>query len=268
MLTTVLLPYLVVALASLGAAGLTMYSGFGLGTLLLPIFALFFPVEMAVAATAVVHMANNLFKIALVGRYADRGLIINFGVPALLAALVGAAALGLVAGLGTITSYTLGPHTATITPIKLLMGCLIFVFALFELLPRLRQLKFDRRYLPLGGLLSGFFGGLSGHQGALRSAFLVKTGVSTEAFVGTNAVIAFMVDLARLATYGIMFWLAGTLSPLGAEQWPLVLTGIIAAFSGVILGKRLLDKVTMGAIKTLTGVLLLAIAIALGAGLV
>ena len=32
----------------------------------------------------------------------------------------------------------------------------------------LSWLEFDRRYLPLGGLLSGFFGGLSGHQGALR----------------------------------------------------------------------------------------------------
>ena len=34
----------------------------------------------------------------------------------------------------------------------------------------------------------------------MRSAFLVKTGVSTEAFVGTNAMIAFLVDLARIAT--------------------------------------------------------------------
>ena len=31
------------------ASGLTLYSGFGLGTVLLPAFALFFPVEVAVA---------------------------------------------------------------------------------------------------------------------------------------------------------------------------------------------------------------------------
>jgi len=47
-------------------------------------------------------------------------------------------------------------------------------------------------------LFSGFFGGLSGHQGALRSAFLTKTGVSPQAFVGTNAVIGFMVDMVRM----------------------------------------------------------------------
>ena len=50
--------HLAVALAALFAAGLTLYSGFGLGTLLLPVFALFYPVEVAVAATAMVHGAN------------------------------------------------------------------------------------------------------------------------------------------------------------------------------------------------------------------
>ena len=60
--------YLAVAFAALFAAGLTLYSGFGLGTLLLPVFALFYPIEVAVAATAIVHGANNMFKVSLVGK--------------------------------------------------------------------------------------------------------------------------------------------------------------------------------------------------------
>jgi hypothetical protein len=52
------------------------------------------------------------------------------------------------------------------------MALLMMVFALFELLPSLRKLTFSNRHLVIGGLLSGFFGGFSGHQGALRSAFL------------------------------------------------------------------------------------------------
>jgi len=263
-----MLSFLVVAIAALGAAGLTMYSGFGLGTLLLPVFALFFPVEVAVAATAVVHLANNIFKIGLVGRLADRALVLSFGVPALFAAMAGAAALGYVARFEVLATYSLGPHSAVITPIKLLMGALIFFFALFELLPGLRQIRFDRRYLMVGGLVSGFFGGLSGHQGALRSAFLVKTGISAEAFVGTNAMIAFMVDLARIATYGGFFFLAANGLPLGRAEWPLVLTGVAAAFVGVMLGKRLLPKVKMSSIRTLTGVMLVTVAVALAAGLV
>ncbi|MFZ5797626.1 MAG: TSUP family transporter [Thermodesulfobacteriota bacterium] len=260
--------YLVVCGASLAVAGLTLYSGFGLGTLLLPVFALFFPVEVAVAATAVVHSANNLFKIGLVGRHADRGLVLGFGVPALLAAAAGAAALGYVADFGELASWSLGGRRAVITPLKLTMGCLMLLFALFELLPSLRGLRVDRGYLFLGGLLSGFFGGFSGHQGALRATFLTKTGVSPEAFVGTSAVIACMVDVSRIAVYAWTFARTGTASPIRPEQWPLVLAAILAAFAGLRLGKSFLAKITMRAIRTLTGLLLLLIALGLASGLI
>ncbi|MFH2054033.1 MAG: TSUP family transporter [bacterium] len=263
-----MIPYLAVFIVSLLTAGLTMYSGFGLGTLLLPVFALFFPVEVAVGATAVVHGANNLFKVTLVGRHADKGLVLAFGVPAILAAFVGAAALGLVAHLEPLAVYQIGPRTAVVTPVKLAVGALMAFFALFELLPRFRNLKFQKRHLPVGGLLSGFFGGFSGHQGALRSAFLVKTGVATEAFVGTNAVIGFAVDAMRIATYAGMALLAGASQPIGAEQWPLIAMGIVAAFCGVLIGTRYLHKVTMGTVQTLTGVLLLGIAVVIGAGVI
>jgi uncharacterized protein len=46
---------LVVGIVAFLAGGLTLFSGFGLGTLLMPVIALFFPVEVAVAITAVVH---------------------------------------------------------------------------------------------------------------------------------------------------------------------------------------------------------------------
>ena len=85
--------YAIIAGCALLASGLTLYSGFGLGTLLLPVFALFFPVEVAVAATALVHGANNLLKVAVVGRHAEMELVVRFGVPAVAAAFVGAAAL-------------------------------------------------------------------------------------------------------------------------------------------------------------------------------
>lgn len=260
--------YIVICTSALLVSGLTLYSGFGLGTLLMPAFAIFFPVHVAVAATAVVHGANNIFKILVVGRNADRDLVLRFGIPAIIAAFAGAAVLGYVSGFGELLRYSIGSKMAVITPIKLMMGILMFVFALFELLPALRNLKFDRKYLFLGGLLSGFFGGLSGHQGALRSAFLVKTGVSTQAFVGTNAVIGFMVDIARIATYAVMFFFAKTAGPIGLEQLPLIIAGIMAAFAGVMIGKRWMHKVTMNAIQWLTGFLLLLIALALGTGII
>ncbi len=259
--------YIAVALAALVAAGLTLYSGFGLGTLLLPVFALFFPAEVAVVATAMVHGANNVFKVFLLGRHADREVVLKFGLPAIVAAILGAMALGWIAQSGSGTTVELGGKAYfEIVPVKMVIGLLMIIFALFELLPRLRSLQFERRYLPLGGLLSGFFGGLSGHQGALRSAFLAKAGLNTQRFVGSNAVIGFLVDLTRLSVYAALFTTAGG-HLTEFNGWLLVVVGALAAFCGVLLGKKFLRKVTMTSIQRLVGLLLFGVGIALVAGL-
>src|SRR3546814_13964685 len=49
----------IVVFAAFLASGLTLYSGFGLGTVLLPVFAIFFPAEAALAAVAVVHLLTD-----------------------------------------------------------------------------------------------------------------------------------------------------------------------------------------------------------------
>ncbi|MFW6146795.1 MAG: hypothetical protein ACOC6B_00200 [Thermodesulfobacteriota bacterium] len=97
--------FVIVAFAAFLVSGLTLFSGFGLGTLLLPVFTLFFPVEVAVAATAVVHGANNIFKVGVVGKHAGKELVLRFGVPAVIAAFFGTAALGYVSQFGGIVSY-------------------------------------------------------------------------------------------------------------------------------------------------------------------
>ena len=85
--------YAVVYAVAFLASGLTFFSGFGLGTLLLPAFALFLPIEHAVALTAVVHFLNGLFKLGLVARHADLAIVLRFGVPAIIASFGGALVL-------------------------------------------------------------------------------------------------------------------------------------------------------------------------------
>ena len=119
--------YALITLISLVVSGLTLFSGFGLGTLLMPAFALFFPVPTAIAATAVVHLANNLFKLALLGKQADWHVVARFSLPAALAALIGAAALVGFAELPALTHYELLGRTFEITPVKLVVGSLIFL---------------------------------------------------------------------------------------------------------------------------------------------
>ena len=70
-----------IGVAPLLTSGLTMLSGFGLGTILMPVFALFFPLPLAIAATAVVHFANNLLKFGLIARQADWPVVAKFSMP-------------------------------------------------------------------------------------------------------------------------------------------------------------------------------------------
>ncbi|GAA4459993.1 sulfite exporter TauE/SafE family protein [Nibrella saemangeumensis] len=255
--------YIVIGLTALIGSGLTLFSGFGLGTLLLPVFGLFFPIELAVVLTAIVHFLNNLFKLALLGRHADKAVILRFGLPSIVAAIAGAYILTLLTDARPLLTYSLNGTTLSILPVKLIMALLMIVFALFDLVPRLSALQFDPKYLPLGGLLSGFFGGLSGHQGALRSAFLLRTHLSKEAFIATGIVIACLIDVSRLTVYATR---VGQFS----EQlnYPLLLTATLCAYVGAFAGNRLLKRVTIRFVQHIVGSMLLVFAVLLGAGII
>ena len=258
--------YVIVCVVALTASVLTLFSGFGLGTVLMPAFALFFPVPVAVAATALVHLSNNIFKIALVGRKADWGVVIRFALPAAGAAIVGAALLNLFVGMTPVAVYELGGQLHQVTAVKLIIGVVIIVFAFIELLPFFEKLAFDRKYLPLGGLISGFFGGLSGNQGALRSAFLINAGLEKEAYVGTGTVAAVIVDVARLSVYGLGFYsthFAGISNNTGG----LIIAATIAAFLGAFIGTRLMKKITMRTIQLIVGIMLILVGLGMAGGL-
>src|SRR5688572_29398904 len=107
--------YLVVCIAALFAAGLTFFSGFGLGTILMPVFAIFFPVEVAIAATAVVHLANNLFKLALVGKDAHWPTVWRYGITAAAAAVAGALVLEWLGSPAALASYEISGRKFEIT---------------------------------------------------------------------------------------------------------------------------------------------------------
>lgn len=252
----------IVCAVAFSASALTVFSGFGLGTLLLPALLFFLPADLAVAATAVVHLLNNVFKLLLFGRHADRGIVVRFGVPAVPAAVAGSLVLVGLSEVAPIVAYRFLGFDAEVTPVKLVMGVLIVLFAALETVPRMRTVQFGREKLPIGGVVSGFFGGLSGHQGAFRSAFLVRTGLSGEAFVGTGVVIACLVDLTRLGTY------AGhvRLTELGGHV-PLLAAATVSAFAGVMVGRLFLRGATNSRIRVVVAVLLVLVGTGVAAGI-
>jgi uncharacterized protein len=165
-----------------------------------------------------------------------------------------------------VLAYQIGGRSREIDIVKLVIGVVIIGFALMEFLPRFKNLSFDRKYLPIGGLLSGFFGGLSGIQGALRSAFLIKAGLEKESFIGTGTVSAVIVDVSRLLIYGLTF-LSADLFRSAPGMRSLILAGILAAFLGSFIGTRVMEKVTLRAVQIIVGVMLIFVGAGMASGL-
>ena len=245
------------------AAILTFFSGFGLGTILTPVFMIFFPVDVAIALTGVVHFFNNIFKLILVGKKANKQVVLGFGIPAVIAAIAGAWLLLQITDLKPLFSYEIGKRTFEVFPVKFIISILLIVFALMDLIPYFSKMQFGKDKLPLGGALSGFFGGLSGNQGALRTAFLIKAGLSKEAFIGTAVVVSTFVDLTRLSIYATRFSRSGLY-----DNSIVIIFATLAAIAGAFIGNKLLKKVTLKFIQTLVAVMLIILSIALGSGLI
>ena len=254
---------IVISLAAFITAILTFFSGFGLGTILTPVFAIFFPVDIAIALTGVVHFSNNLFKITLVGKNTDKAVLLRFGIPAILASFAGAWVLLRITDMPSLFNYHLWNKDFEVMPVKLVIAILLVVFSALEIAPSVQLIQFNRNKLALGGILSGFFGGLAGIQGAIRSAFLIKSGLSKEAYIATGVVIASLVDFTRLSVYASRFKDANL-----NEHLPLIISATLAAIAGAFIGSKLLKKITLRFIQVLVAIMLLLISIALGAGII
>ncbi len=255
--------YFIICIVALLGSALTFFSGFGLGTLLVPAFAIFFPIEIAIALTAIVHFLNNLFKLTLVGKNANKSVILRFGVPAISSSFLGAYALTLLIDMQPIIEYGAFGKIFMVTPVKITIAVLLAVFALFDIIPKLARLSFPQKYLPIGGILSGFFGGLSGNQGALRTAFLIRANLTKEVFVATGVVIAVLVDISRLAVY------SRSILQIGDKiDYVLIVLATLSAFLGAYLGNKLLKKITIKTLQIIVGIMLFIFAMLLGLGII
>ena len=251
--------YFILPLTALTASLLTFFSGFGLGTILTPTFLLFFPVDIAIGMTAVVHFCNNLFKIILVKRYINYQALIKFGIAGMLGAYIGATALLSLEHLDFQLSWNLFSQEIITSPIRVTIGIIMILFALSEFISTKNKFEIKNWFIYLGGILSGFFGGLSGHQGALRSIFLIKFNLDKNAFIATGIAIACLIDITRLSIY------TQNLNKIKlTANFNLIIITCLAAFVGALAGKKLLTKVTISFIQKIVGIAIML----LGTGLI
>lgn len=251
---------IIIASCALFASLITFYSGFGLGTILTPIIAIFFPLPVAIVLTAIVHLFHNLLKTGLLWKKIDWTIAFYFGIFAMIGSAIGAFLLKEIADIPPLYTYTLLMFSKEISILHLVIGTLLILFATLELLSK-KIVKIKN--LPVGGLMSGFFGGLSGYQGAFRSLFLIQTKLQKKEFIGTSGLISAFVDIIRLIVYSISF----SKLFLSIDGMLLGVT-IGGALLGIAIGMGLLKQVTINFIRKGVAILLYLLGFLLAIGII
>lgn len=252
--------YAVIFFVSLGASLLTFFSGFGLGTILMPVMAIYFDIKVAIAATAVVHFVNGLFKGFLLYKNINQKVFFQFAIPAIAGSILGAFVLTNVEPVNLYT-YTAFGSQKNIQLQELLVAVLMLLLCVLEWLPD-NYFKFSQKYVIPGGFLTGFAGGFTGMQGALRSSFLINLNFTKEEFVATGSAISLVIDFCRI----VMYLAAGKLIYALTDSY-LVMIAIAGAMLGAFAGLKLLKKTTFALIKIITTLCIITFSVLLGAGL-
>ena len=202
------------------AAALTVPAGFGLATMLTPVVLLWLPPHEAIAVVAIIHGAHNAWKLKLLRSCVDYTAVKRYGWALVIGAIIGA---------------VLHSHIPS-NPLLLIVGVALIILPILSVTERWTNIRLPDTEDRIGGFGSGFFGGLTGHQGALRAMFLQKRLPDKVAYAATASILALAVDLTRIPIY-IMFEGSAIL-----DEYILIPCLVLSAILGVNLGKRWLTK--------------------------
>ena len=214
-------------LATFFAAALTVPAGFGLATMITPVVFLWLDPHEAVAVVGIVHGSHNAWKLKVLRESVDFEAVKRYGWAMVVGALIGAA-------LNTAVEAD---------PLLLIVGIALVILPLLSISEAWTNFRLPEAEDRTGGFGSGFFGGLTGHQGALRAMFLQKRLPDKSEYAATAAVLALVVDMTRVPVY------------VALEGWQILDAGwlilglVLAAVMGVQLGKRWLKKWKSDAIR-------------------
>ena len=202
------------------AAALTVPAGFGLATMLTPVVLVWLPPHEAIALVAIIHGAHNAWKLKLLNSRVDYQAVSRYGWALIIGAIIGA----------VLHSYI--PSD----PLSLVVGCALIILPVLSVTEKWTNFRLPESEDRIGGFGSGFFGGLTGHQGALRAMFLQRRLPDKVAYAATASILALAVDVTRIPIY-IMFEGTAIL-----DEYILLLALTASAIFGVNLGKRWLVK--------------------------
>jgi uncharacterized membrane protein YfcA len=140
--------------ASVLAGAIAALSGFGIGSVLTPLLALQMDTRLAVAVVSLPHLAATAARFASLRHKVDKRVFWNFGLLSAAGGLAGALLNARAAG----------------NALTIVFACLLLFAGISGLTGLATRMAFSRGLAWAAGASSGFFGGLVGNQGGIRSA--------------------------------------------------------------------------------------------------
>jgi hypothetical protein len=210
---------LVAAVGGIGGV-MAALSDAGIGSTLVPLFAVHVDFKIAVAAAAVPHLAGSALRAYRLRQAIDWPLLRRFGIVCAASSFVGALLHG-------------GVTSPIITYV--FAGLLVLAGGL-GLMGVTKHIRLGRRAAWLAGAGSGFFGGLAGEQGGLRAVALLGFHLGKEAFVATGTAVAVVIDVVRVPVYLFMQH-----DSVGSV-WHLIVVATAGVVAGTWAGAALLGR--------------------------
>ncbi len=213
----------IMVLASIGAliaAALTVPAGFGLSTMLTPLVLLLMGPHEAVAVVAIIHGSHNGWKLIVLREYLDFDAFKRYGIWLIVGAILGAFLQGSV------------PQN----PLLFIIGIFLIILPILTISESWTGYRIPEANDRIGGFGSGFMGGLSGHQGALRAMFLKRRLNDKMAYAATASILALSVDLSRIPVY-LLYNQTEIL-----DNYLLIIILTSSALLGVNIGKKFLEN--------------------------
>lgn len=228
-----------VFIASAFAGAVASISGFGIGSLLTPLFALRMDFQLAVAAVSVPHLIATAYRFVLIRKDLNKAVFIRFGIWSAIGGLI-----------GSLIGVAIQHRALSLT-----LSILLIFTGLMGVLGLLEKMRFAQKFGWIAGLCSGIFGGLVGNQGGIRSAALLGFSLTKTEFVATTTAIGLIVDAARMPIYFIHR------APDLAQKWLPISIAIIGVILGTWLGKLLLTKIPERIFKRIVCAIILILGI-------
>ncbi len=161
---------------------------------------------------------------------------------------------GLTSAAGGIAGALLSTF-ATSRILELVFGSLLVVAGVLQITGIAQRWRLHGAFAWLGGALSGFFGGLVGNQGGIRTAAVLGFEIDKRQFVATTTAVALLVDAARVPIF-----LAAEAAALYA-MLPTIAMATVGVIIGTLSGEQVLSRSPEARFRTTVGALLILLGI-------